>query len=219
LMSLSLILFLIFFSLIVNNDKYFKITYNGFINDLNITKLFKDKKVNGESVAKNEKDIGEKKPDKMSLLRNSSHNRIFWTAILIWKEWPLTGLGFKSYRLKCVELLAKDVINKNSKHQKITCSNHAHNYYLEILTESGILGLSCFLILFIILIKKSLIFLKKTLNNNNQSDFFVIALIIILFLEIWPIQSTGSFFTSWGATFFWLNIGLLIPNVNRKSFY
>ena len=222
LMSLSLILFLIFFSLIVNNDKYFKITYSGFINDLNITKLFKggkDKKVNGESVAKNEKDIGEKKQDKMSLLRNSSHNRIFWTAILIWKERPLTGLGFKSYRLKCVELLAKDIINKNSKLQKITCSNHAHNYYLEILTESGILGLSCFLILFIILIKKSLIFLKKTLNNNNQSDFFVIPLIIILFLEIWPIQSTGSFFTSWGATFFWLNIGLLIPNINRKSFY
>ena len=44
-------------------------------------------------------------------------------------------------------------------------------------------------------------------------------LIIIFILEIWPVQSTGSFFTSWGATFFWLNIGLLIPNVNRKSLY
>jgi O-antigen ligase len=140
---------------------------------------------------------------------------------LIWKEQPLTGLGFKSYRLKCVGFLAKEIINKNNNNepQKITCANHAHNYYLEILAESGILGLSCFLILFIILIKKSFIFLKKTLKNNNQSDFFVIPLIIILFLEIWPAQSTGSFFTTWGATFFWLNIGLLIPNVNRKSFY
>ena len=224
LMSLSLILFLIFFSFIVNNDKYFKITYSGFIGDLNITKLFKDnndKKTIDGSVAKEEKDLHEKKPDKMSLLRNSSHNRVFWTAILIWKEQPLTGLGFKSYRLKCVEFLAKDIINKNNNNepQKITCANHAHNYYLEILAESGIIGLSLFLILFIILIKKSIIFFKKTLLSSNQNNFFVIPLIIILILEIWPVQSTGSFFTTWGATFFWLNIGLLITNVNRKSFY
>lgn len=224
LMSLSLILFLIFFSLIVNNDKYFKITYSGFINDLNITKLFKgdkDKKVNGESVTGEGKDISNKKSDKISLLRNSSHNRVFWTAILIWKEQPLTGLGFKSHRLKCSEFLANDIINKrnNNEPQKITCSNHAHNYYLEILAESGILGLSCFLVLFFILIKNSVIFLKKYLRNNNQNKFFVIPLIIILFLEIWPIQSTGSFFTSWGATFFWLNIGLLIPNIIKKKQY
>ena len=224
LMSLSLVLFLMFFLLIVNNDKYFKITYSKFLADLNITKLLKDnndKKTIGGSVVKEEKDLGEKKPDKMPLLRNSSHNRVFWTAILIWKEQPLTGLGFKSYRLKCVEFLAKDIINKNNnnKPQKITCSNHAHNYYLEILAESGIIGLSLFLIFFIILIKKSIIFFKKTLLSSNQNNFFVMPLIIIFILEIWPVQSTGSFFTSWGATFFWLNIGLLIPNVNRKSLY
>jgi len=222
LMSLSLVLFLMFFSLIVNNDKYFKKTYASFLGDLNITKLFKgdkDKKINDEDVKKAGKDISKNKFNKMSLLHNSSHNRIYWTAILIWKERPLTGLGFKSFRLKCVELLAKNIINKKNtgEPQKITCANHAHNYYLEILAESGILGLSCFLTLFIILIKNSFIFLKKYLRNNNQNNFFVIPLIIILFLEIWPIQSTGSFFTSWGATFFWINIGLLIPNIIKKN--
>jgi O-antigen ligase len=224
LMSLSLASFLIFFLLLVNNDKYFKITYSSFIGDLNIIKLLKvdkNKKIINKDTKKEKKDLSKEKSNKMSLLHNSSHNRVFWTAILIWKEQPLTGLGFKSYRLKCVEFLAKELINKknNNEQQQITCANHAHNYYLEILAESGILGLSCFFILFIILLKKSFIFLIKNFKNNNQNEFFIIPLIIILLLEIWPIQSTGSFFTSWGATFFWLNIGLLIPNISKKKNY
>ena len=37
----------------------------------------------------------------------------------------------------------------------------------------------------------------------------LIPVIILICLEIWPLKSTGSFFTTWGATFFWMNVGLL----------
>ena len=219
LMSLSLVLFLMFFSLIIKNDKYFKITYGSLLGDLNVIKLFKsdkNKKINNEGIEE-EKDISKNTFNKMSLLRSSSHNRIYLTAISIWKEQPLTGLGFKSFRVKCLELLAKDIINKNNKAQKITCANHAHNYYLEILVASGILGLSCFLLFFIILLKNSYHFLVKYLRKRNDDDFFVLPLILIFVLEIWPLQSSGSFFTTWGGTFFWLNVGILIPNIIKKK--
>ena len=226
LMSVSLILFLIFSSVIIKNDEHYKKTYSSLLADINIIKLFKNninQKINDQASKKGDiRNSKAEKPSKLSLLHISSHNRLFWTAILISSEKPITGLGFKSYRLKCVELLAKDIINKK-KHdkepQKIACSNHPHNYYLEILAEAGILGLSIFLIFFIILLKNSYTFLKKNLIYNNQNNFFVIPLIIIFILEIWPIQSTGSFFTSWGGTFFWLNIGLLIPNIIKKKQY
>jgi hypothetical protein len=46
---------------------------------------------------------------------------------------------------------------------------------------------------------------------------FLIPVIIIFFLEIWPLKSTGSFFTTWGATFFWLNTAMLIAAKAKKS--
>lgn len=224
LMSLCLVSFSFFFYLIVNNDQYFKVTYSSLLTDIIVAnKDDKNKKLNNENLEEEKKEINNdnsKVSKKISLLRKSSHNRIFWTALIIWKEQPLTGLGFKSYRLKCVELLAKDIINKkenNGETQEITCANHAHNYYLEILTEAGVLGLSCFLIFFIILLKNSYHFLRKSFKNMNQEAFLVIPLILIFFLGIWPIQSTGSFFTTWNATGFWLNIGILCSFVGYKK--
>ena len=223
LMSLSLILFLGFFSLVVKNDKYFNAAYLGLLSDINVTKLFKsveNKKHTIKNFKEEEKDINNDKSEKISLLHYTGHNRIYWTAIVIWMEKPLTGQGFKSYRVRCMNFLFKDVINKKRKGdelQKITCSNHAHNYYLELLAEAGILGLSCFIIFFIVLLKDSYYFLRKYLTSMKQDEFFIIPLILIFILEIWPIQSTGSFFTSWGGTYFWLVVGILIPNVAKKK--
>ena len=63
------------------------------------------------------------------------------------------------------------------------------------------------------------IFLIPTLFiEKNSSLFFSRSLsfiIISLFIEIWPIKSTGSFFTTWGATYFWITVALLISEKNR----
>jgi hypothetical protein len=45
----------------------------------------------------------------------------------------------------------------------------------------------------------------------------LVPIVVLFFLEIWPIKSTGSFFTTWGATFFWLNVGLLIAGTSKKT--
>ena len=100
-------------------------------------------------------------------------------------------------------------IRENWKNKKLTCATHPHNYYLELLTESGIIGTVLMLLLFIILIKKSLLFLKKRIGSKSLSENLIIPIIVIFFLEIWPIKSTGSFFTTWNATFFWIIVGLL----------
>ena len=55
----------------------------------------------------------------------------------------LIGLGLKNYRIKCNE----DTIDKNT-NQNTLCSSHPHNFYLEFLSETGILGLILFLSFF-----------------------------------------------------------------------
>ena len=152
-------------------------------------------------------------------LRHSGYNRVFRTAITMWKEQPLTGFGYKSFRFKCWDMLNKDNAERKitQKPQIIVCSNHAHNYYLELLSEAGIVGTSLMIIFFLILLKDCFNYLKKYNQQKNPEMNLLIPVIILFFLEIWPLKSTGSFFTTWGATFFWLNVGMLIAAKTKNS--
>ena len=98
------------------------------------------------------------------------------------------GGGIKSFRYYCH---IRPNIDKNS---EFLCNMHPHNYYLEILTETGIVGFTIvslifFVVLYISFIKKY--FLLSSLNNDN----LIIPFIFLFIAEIFPIKSTGSFFT------------------------
>ena len=221
--SMSLIIFISIFFLLIKNDKNFYHAYGVFLTDINIVKLLKSnkdtaiKQTGDEEIVEeiNPKDI----PHSMILLRYSGYSRVYYTSFMMWKERPLTGFGLKSFRVKCWDMLNKDNIERktNNRTQGIVCENHAHNYYLELLSEAGIIGTSLLVIFFLILLRNSLIFLKKNNQEINSTVNLLIPIIIIFLLEIWPIKSSGSFFTTWGATFFWLNIGLLIAGLSKKT--
>ena len=222
-MSLSLIIFISIFFLLIKNDKNFKYSYGVFFSDINIIKLVKinkdiTSKQAGEKKAVNE-DLNKKMPQSIIFLRHSGYNRIYRTAITMWKEQPLTGFGLKSFRVKCWDMLDKDNAERKitQKPQYIACSNHAHNYYLEFLSEAGIVGTSLMIIFFLILLKDCFNYLKKYNQQKKPEMILLIPVIILFFLEIWPLKSTGSFFTTWGATFFWLNVAMLIAAKTKKT--
>ena len=218
-MSLSLIIFVSIFFLIFKYDKNYNHAYGVLFSDINISKLFKSNKdvTNkqiGEKIAVNEdiKEIPQSKDGAGIVLRHSGYNRVYHTAIAIWKERPLTGFGLKSLRVKCWHMLAKDNAERkiNPRPQYIVCANHAHNYYLEFLSEAGIIGTSLMIIFFIILLKNSFFYIKKYNQKTNAELIFLVPVIINIFIEIWPVRSSGSFFTTWGATFFWVNVGIFL---------
>ena len=41
--------------------------------------------------------------------------------------------------------------------------------------------------------------------------------IFVFISEIFPLRTSGSFFTTWNATAFWLNIGILYSFINYKK--
>jgi O-antigen ligase len=119
------------------------------------------------------------------------------------------GGGIKSFRYYCH---MRKNIEKNS---TFICNMHPHNYYLEILTETGIIGLviitSFFLgVLYISFFKKY--FTRSLLNNNNH----IIPFIFLFIVEIFPLKSTGSFFTTGNTTYFFLILAILI-GLTRKD--
>ena len=84
--------------------------------------------------------------------------------------------------------------------KKRLCSNHPHNYYLQILTETGILGffiISIIAFLFLVFIFKNFKFLKR----GNMESFFILACSISLFLEMFPFRTTGSIFSTGNITY------------------
>ncbi len=134
-----------------------------------------------------------------------NHLKIYVTTYQSFKKNLWLGNGVKSFRYNC----------KNFLDQKNTlCSTHPHNYHLEVLHDTGLIGfilLSIFVILF--LWKKISLILS---SNFLSSQKIILSLLVLNFLvEIFPFKSTGSFFTTWNGSLLWISIALL--NIERKG--
>ena len=80
------------------------------------------------------------------------------------------------------------------------CSNHPHNYYFEILTETGTVGLiiiSIIALIFIVFLFKNYKFIKQISIQN----FILLSAIISLIIEMMPLRSSGSLFTTNNTTY------------------
>lgn len=142
--------------------------------------------------------------DIVSNFHDSSYGKLFVSGFELWKKNPINGVGVKNFRIECDIQLE----NRDPLHHPL-CSTHPHNLYLEILSETGLIGISLFLI-FLFLIYK--FFLSNMSKKNSETRFITYALIISFTTLIWPISTSGSFFTTWNGSFYWLFLGLLISN-------
>ena len=129
--------------------------------------------------------------------------REFSTFYNTWRLNKYIGGGVKNFRFYCH---VRDNIDRNS---KFVCNMHPHNYYLEILTETGFFGflilISIFFIgLYISLYKKY--FSRISLQNNNMITPFI----FLFFVEIFPLKSTGSFFTTGNSSYLFLILAILV---------
>ena len=147
----------------------------------------------------------------ISQLQNSPHGRLFSSALIVGKNKIWTGAGLENYREDCDILKNKNFIDPYT-NTKILCSSHPHNIYLEIFSEGGLVGLSIFLTLIVY----GFVFFRLIKNNiNNKLKFIFISSLIILLSYVWPIKSSGSFFSTFSASFFWFYLGLALMTANN----
>lgn len=141
---------------------------------------------------------------------DSRYGAHFLTAFQIFKDNKILGSGIKTFRKEC-EL--KKYENINSQYYDRRCNTHPHNIYFEILSEGGLLIFLPFCTFVILLLFKNLGNLIK--NKNYNYSLINICFIIILFF---PIQTTGSFFSTFNGVFYWISLSIIFNNMNLSFF-
>ena len=95
------------------------------------------------------------------------------------------------------------------------CNTHPHNFYFQLLAETGLIGfiyvLSIFLFLSVLLIKNIIFSINKNLKKLPESE---LCILIGFFLVLWPLTTNGNFFNNWInlINFYPLGIYLLLKN-------
>ena len=128
-------------------------------------------------------------------VRNSNYGDHYKTAYIIFKDYKITGVGLKNYRII--------IYDENNKYN-FNPSTHPHEKHLELLSELGLIGYLSFISLFIYYIYNGYRFRSETTNfyEISGSLFFISNLI--------PFIPSGSLFSTYSATFFWLSFSFLI---------
>jgi len=135
------------------------------------------------------------------LIMKSHYGSHYRVAIDVFNNYKFTGVGLKNYRI-AVKISQLELMKKGYSEN---ASIHPHQVHFEILSETGLIGYISFLMLFIY----SLYF---SINNYfSTRNIYQLSGILFVFISLMPIIPSGSFFTSFGATLFWLNYGLIIP--------
>lgn len=139
-------------------------------------------------------------------LEQSPYGLIWTSALNIAKENPIFGIGSNQFRAIC----------PNEEYGTISpefrCNQHPHHLYLEWLLDGGIIGL----LLFIGLIASLARIIWQNWFSLYSNPIFI-GLVITIFIRLWPLSTSGSFFTSWVAAPFWLMLGWLLAYCHRNE--
>ena len=141
----------------------------------------------------------------LPIFGDSDYLRQFSSGIQVWETSKVFGVGVGNFRYLCAEIVEWPAIN---------CKNHPHNYYIQLLAETGIIGL-----IFGSVFIASIIYYCWEARRKNKDNVIVAGAFIVPFALFWPVASTADFFGQWNNIFMWSAVSLAVAsaNLNRSS--
>lgn len=133
---------------------------------------------------------------------SKQHTHHYVTALRMFLDNKILGVGVKNFRYFCS--------NKKYEESKLSCSTHPHNTYIQILSETGIIG-------FLFLISILFYFLKKLFNHlilRTKGKYLFtdleICILSAIAMYLWPFAPTGNIFNNWLNVIMIINLPFLI---------
>ena len=137
-----------------------------------------------------------------NLVKNSNYGPHYQVAWSIFQNYPIFGSGVKTFRIEC---------RKKAYSEYNGCTTHPHQLYLEFLSEIGLVGFLLFVSFFVYILFRAKKYLLK-----NQNGAVLCSALYVFALNI-PLLPSGSFFTSFGATIFWINIAIITKSIKNDE--
>lgn len=146
---------------------------------------------------------------KYPLILNEKYTFMSLSAFKMFKDKPLIGHGVKTFRKKCKVdpyKFEKFDIYKN----RMNCSTHPHNTYTQLLSETGLLSFIIVISYFFFISYQLLTspFKKKKQKSKKIFDL-KICILSCIFINLFPLTTTGSFFNNWLSMVYFFPIGIL----------
>jgi len=128
---------------------------------------------------------------------HSDYYRVMGAGLIVFETAPVLGIGPATHRELCPSILGET--------PEFRCDNHPHNYYIQLLTETGVIGLVTGSVMILSIIWAAFAGWRKNRDNVVAATAFVVP-----FGLFFPIQSTGDFFGQWNNIFMWSAIALAL---------
>ena len=137
-------------------------------------------------------------------LQTSQYGAQYNVAIEIFKDNPVFGVGIKNYRIENLNSKYDDLKHKEN---RLRWGTHPHQIHLEILSETGLFGYSCFFIF----VSLSIFFsIKSYLINKN---IYQLSGILFILTSMLPLLPSGSFLSTYTSSIFWINYAIMIAYI------
>ena len=132
---------------------------------------------------------------------------IFKTAISMYKNHPVNGVGVRAFPVAYMEYAADDdmLIRKSNGASGAT---HAHNILLEIMADSGTIGLAGLLIAIAFLIR-----FRSQSSPGERWEAFPYSL--ALFLILFPLNSHFAIYGTYTSSLIWFLLGLWASTLRK----
>ena len=142
------------------------------------------------------------KNNKVNVFSEGHQNHMI-SALKMFKDNKLFGKGIKNFRVLC---------KKPEFYEKITsCSSHPHNTYVQLLAETGLIGFSFVFFIFLFICKELLFYFWRSFFDNGQKvDNQKIIITILIFVNLFPLAPSGSFFNNWLSIIYFLPLGFYL---------
>ena len=146
------------------------------------------------------------KPERGFYIFSRAHEVHYLTAYKMFKDNPIFGLGPNMYRKKCSD--QKFFIEQSS------CTTHPHNFLLQLLAETGLIGTIFYFLIFYLLLKKILsqIYyqkIKKIKLSKKEIKIYILSLGLIINSFIFFLPN-GNFFNNYLNAVIFMPVGFFL---------
>jgi O-antigen ligase len=138
------------------------------------------------------------------------HDSLIRTAYNIFLDKPLFGQGPKMFRVLC----------KDEKYATgvAPCSTHPHNFYLQLLAETGIIGFSFLFSAFVYVLYCAYRQFKSiVLRQMRHLTDYQVCLLAGILVTVWPLTTNGNFFNNWLMIVYSLPVGFYLHSFFGKN--